>query len=33
KAQRLLDYRPHYNSLEAVYESVSWLMKNGAIRI
>lgn len=33
KAQRLLDYRPHYSSLEAVYESVSWLMKHGAIRI
>jgi nucleoside-diphosphate-sugar epimerase len=25
KARRLLDYRPRYSSLEAVYESVSWL--------
>jgi nucleoside-diphosphate-sugar epimerase len=25
KAQRLLNYQPRYSSLEAVYESVSWL--------
>jgi nucleoside-diphosphate-sugar epimerase len=26
KAQRLLDYRPRYSSLQAVYEAVGWLM-------
>lgn len=26
KAQRLLEYRPRYSSLQAVYESVEWLM-------
>jgi len=26
KAQRLLDYRPRYSSLQAVYEAVEWLM-------
>jgi nucleoside-diphosphate-sugar epimerase len=28
KAQRLLDYQPRYSSLEAVYESVGWLMEH-----
>jgi nucleoside-diphosphate-sugar epimerase len=31
KAERLLDYRPRYRSLEAVRESVEWLAANGAI--
>ena len=31
KAQRLLDYRPRYTSLEAVQESVAWLIQNGDI--
>jgi len=31
KAQRLLDYRPRYSSLQAVHESVDWLAKNGVI--
>jgi len=29
KAQRLLDYQPRYTSLEAVFESVSWLIDHG----
>ncbi len=33
KAQRLLDYRPRYNSLQAVQESVSWLAEHGVIKI
>ncbi|MCK6627383.1 MAG: NAD(P)-dependent oxidoreductase [Anaerolineae bacterium] len=32
KAQRLLDYRPRYTSLQAVYEAVSWLFEHGVIR-
>ena len=31
KAQRLLGYQPRYTSLEAVQESVAWLMANGRI--
>jgi len=31
KAERLLDYRPRYRSLEAVRESVAWLSANGVI--
>jgi nucleoside-diphosphate-sugar epimerase len=31
KAQRLLDFRPRYSSLEAVQESVRWLIDNGKI--
>ena len=31
KAERLLDYRPRYRSLEAVRESVAWLVANGVI--
>jgi nucleoside-diphosphate-sugar epimerase len=33
KAQRLLDYQPRYTSLEALRESVDWLVSNGVIRI
>src|SRR5215831_2687701 len=31
KAERLLDYRPRYRSLDAVRESVAWLAANGVI--
>jgi len=31
KAQRLLGFSPHYSSLQAVYESVDWLIKNEVI--
>ncbi|MCB0098624.1 MAG: hypothetical protein KDE46_22980, partial [Caldilineaceae bacterium] len=31
KAQRLLDYRPRYSSLQAVQESVQWLIDNGEV--
>jgi nucleoside-diphosphate-sugar epimerase len=33
KAQRLIEYAPRYTSLEAVYESVTWLIDQGRIRI
>ena len=32
KAQRLLDYRPRYSSLQAVQESVTWLADHGIIK-
>ena len=32
KAQRLLGYQPRYSSLQAVQESVTWLLANGAIK-
>lgn len=32
KARRLLDYQPRYRSLDAVRESVMWLVSNGAIQ-
>lgn len=31
KAQRLIDYRPRYSSLEAVHEALDWLIANGAV--
>ena len=31
KAQRLLGYQPRYSSLQAVYESVEWLITNGLV--
>ena len=31
KAERLLGYRPRYTSLQAVQESVAWLMEKGRI--
>ena len=31
KARKLLGYEPRYSSLQAVQESVEWLIKNGAI--
>jgi nucleoside-diphosphate-sugar epimerase len=33
KAQRLLDYRPRYSSLQAVYEAVSWLIEHRVIQM
>jgi nucleoside-diphosphate-sugar epimerase len=33
KARRTLEYRPQYTSLEALRESVDWLVSNGVIRI
>jgi nucleoside-diphosphate-sugar epimerase len=33
KAQRLLDYRPRYSSLQAVYESLEWLIRQGIVEI
>jgi len=33
KAQRLFDYRPRYSSLQAVYESVQWLIDNKVIQV
>jgi nucleoside-diphosphate-sugar epimerase len=32
KAQRLLDYRPRYTSLEAIHESVDWLVQEGIVQ-
>jgi nucleoside-diphosphate-sugar epimerase len=32
KAQRLLEYQPRYTSLQAVNESVTWLMEHGQIQ-
>lgn len=33
KAQRLLNYQPRYTSLEAVFESVAWLIEDGQIKV
>jgi nucleoside-diphosphate-sugar epimerase len=33
KAQRLLEYRPRYSSLQAVYEAVNWLIEQKVIEI
>jgi len=33
KARRMIDYQPRYSSLEAVYESVQWLIEKGTIAI
>jgi nucleoside-diphosphate-sugar epimerase len=33
KAKRLLRYKPRYTSLEAVFESVTWLVSNGRIDV
>ncbi|MFZ5918531.1 MAG: NAD-dependent epimerase/dehydratase family protein [Chloroflexota bacterium] len=32
KAQRLLDYQPRYTSLQAVFESVDWMVNQGMIK-
>ena len=31
KAQRLLDYRPRYSSLQAIHESLTWLIAHGEV--
>jgi nucleoside-diphosphate-sugar epimerase len=33
KAQRVLGYQPRYTSLEAVKESLSWLIQNGRVEV
>jgi hypothetical protein len=33
KAERVLNYRPRYSSLQAVQESVSWLIEQGVITL
>ena len=33
KARRLLDYQPRYSSLEAVYESLHWLIEHQVIKV
>jgi nucleoside-diphosphate-sugar epimerase len=33
KGKRLLDYRPRYSSLEAVYESLNWLVEHGIVKV
>jgi len=33
KAERMLDYRPRYGSIEAVCESVSWLIEQGIVEV
>ena len=33
RARRLLGYKPKYSSIEAIYESVKWLIDNGQIII
>ena len=32
KARRLLDYQPRYSSLQAIYESLQWLMQQGRVK-
>lgn len=32
KAQRLLDYRPRYTSLQAIHESLAWLIAKGIVK-
>jgi nucleoside-diphosphate-sugar epimerase len=32
KAQRLLDYQPRHTSLDAIFESLTWLRAHGAIQ-
>lgn len=33
KAERLLEYRPRYSSLQAVHEAVLWLIQDGQVRL
>ncbi len=33
KAERLLNYRPRYSSLQAIYEAVQWLIREGKIEV
>ena len=32
KAQRFLDYHPRYTSLQAIYESLEWLIRQGVVQ-
>jgi hypothetical protein len=33
RPERMLGYRPRYRSIEAVIESVSWLIEKGIIQV
>ena len=33
KAERLLEYRPRYTSLQAVYEALQWLIRDGQVSV
>ncbi len=33
KARRLIDYSPRYSSLEAIYESLQWLVAQGIVKV
>ncbi len=33
KAERLLEYRPRYSSLQGVYEAVQWLIEDGQVQV
>jgi nucleoside-diphosphate-sugar epimerase len=33
KARRLLDFQPRFSSVEAVQESVTWLIDNGRVEV
>ncbi len=33
KAERLIDYRPRYSSLEGIFESVTWLVEHGIVGV
>lgn len=33
KAERLLEYRPRYTSLQGIYEAVQWLIEAGQVRL
>ncbi|HUV07232.1 MAG TPA: NAD-dependent epimerase/dehydratase family protein [Spirochaetia bacterium] len=33
KARRLLDYQPRYGSLQAIHESITWLMEKGLLAV
>lgn len=33
KAQRMIDYRPRYSSMQAVQEAVSWMVEHGLIQV
>ncbi len=33
KARRIIDYQPRYGSLQAIYESLTWLVEKGLLPI
>jgi nucleoside-diphosphate-sugar epimerase len=33
KAQRLINFKPRYSSLQAVFESVEWLIEHGVVKV